>query len=241
MRKFLTPDAADTTAGTSTTSAPTDSHIRHMHNVPDKDAALLQVSQSVSAKWAASPFITLAFKTQADFAAGTDAFANALSARNTAGGGRSSQAHEVDTIDAQAEDAVAFVKAYITEKFGPPHAKAQFANFGLEHRSNHYDLPHTRSRRIDALRMMVAAIAANGFGDKPYGTAFWTDLKTRYEAAAGTALAGASDVSAGVSELVALRTELRRTLHSILLLLEANYPDTFDQAKREWGFLKEMY
>jgi hypothetical protein len=38
-----------------------------------------------------------------------------------------------------------------------------------------------------------------------------------------------------------LRTTLRRTLHSILLLLEANYPDTHQQVSRQWGFQKETY
>ena len=41
--------------------------------------------------------------------------------------------------------------------------------------------------------------------------------------------------------LVILRTTLRRVLHSILLILEANYPDTFDEVRRDWGFQKESY
>lgn len=238
--KFLYASDAAENAG-STSSSPTDSHIRHMSNVPDKDASLLNVSQVVVAKWAKNSFVTLLWKTQPDFANDAAAFGEILSGRNTAGGDRSQQGQDVEVIDKAAEDAVPYVKSYITEKFGPPYAKAHYAEFGLEHRHAAYELPRQRQRRKDALRMMVDAIAANNFNDKEYGTAFWTDIKTRYDEAIAEATSGATDVSEDVGELVILRTTLRRVLHSILLILEANYPDTFDQAKRSWGFLKETY
>jgi hypothetical protein len=111
----------------------------------------------------------------------------------------------------------------------------------MVHRSANYELPKERQQRKDVLRMMADAIAANGFDAKQYGTAWWADIKTKYDAASTAASTGAGNVSGTVSNMVMLRTTLRQVLHSILLLLEANYPDTFDQVKREWGFLKETY
>lgn len=239
MKIYHAPDAADN--GGNTSSSPTDSHIRHMSNIPDKDASLLNVSQVVVSKWANNSFVTLLWKTQPDFANEVEAFGEILSGRNTEGGQRDQQGRDIINIDKQTEDAVPYVKSYIAEKFGPPDAKAHYAEFGLEHRHSAYELPRQRQRRKDALRMMVDAITANGFDAKQYGTAFWTDIKTRYDKAVGAATSGATDVSEDVGELVILRTTLRRVLHSILLILEANYPDTFDQAKRTWGFLKETY
>jgi len=241
MKRLLySPDAADAAAGSANTT-PTDTHIRHAANVPSKDAALLGVSQSVSTKWAASAFIALVWRTQGDFASDVAAFKNGLESRNTEGGKRSQQTQELENLDNEIEDAVSYVKSYIGDKFGPPNARAHFAEFGIAHRSGNYEFPKERQQRKDALRMMADAVAANGFDTKQYGTAWWADIKTKYDAASTAASAGASNVSGAVSEMVTLRTNLRRVLHSILLLLEANYPDTFDQAKREWGFLKEGY
>jgi hypothetical protein len=241
MKSLLySPDAAEIPAASLNSATPTDTHIRHAANLPNKDAALLGVSQSVSDKWAANAFATLVWKTQADFANDVASFKSGLESRNTEGGKRSQQTQELENLDNEIEDAVSYVKSYINEKFGPLNARAHFAEFGMVHRGG-YELPRERQQRKDALRMMADAIAANGFDTKQYGTAWWADIKTKYDAASTAAAAGAGNVSGSVGSMVTLRTSLRQVLHSILLLLEANYPDTFDQVKREWGFLKEGY
>ena len=239
MKHFMY--AAD--AGDVSGAAPqvTDTHTRHVRNVPNKDADLEMVCEGANAKWAANPFVTLLWKKQGEFATDTANFKNALELRNTAGGKRPGQSNDLDNIDQEAEDAVPFVKTYINKLFGPKDGPKHYAEFGLIHRNHSYELPTDREKRKDALRMMVDAIAANGFGAETYGTAFWTDIKTRFDAALTTALSGAGTVSADVGDLVILRTTLRRVLHSILLILEANYPDTFEQERRDWGFQKESY
>ncbi len=241
MKQFLySPDAA--IGGSETTvSTPTDTHIRHAANLPNKDAALLAVSESVNTKWATSSFVALVWKTQADFANDVSAFETQLANRNTESGKRSQHTQDLENLDTSIEDALPYVKSYIAEKFGPPDARAYYAEFGIVHRHRTYELPEDRQRRKDALRMMVDAVTANGFDTKQYGTAWWTDIKTRYDAALAAAATGTGNISGSVSGLVTLRTTLRRVLHSILLLLEANYPDTFEQVRREWGFQKETY
>lgn len=239
MNPFLfSPDAAGSGGGD---AAVTDTHVRHMGNVPEKDADLLGVSESVTDKWAVSSFITLIWKTQVAFAAETTGFRTSLEARNTAGGFRGGQTTALEALDIQAEDALPFVKAAINSKFGPAIGPSHYAEFGMEHRNRHYELPVDHQKRQDALRMMIDALAANSLGSITYGTTFWTTLKTNFDTALAAATTGAGNVSSGVSDLVTMRTSLRRVLHSILLLLEANYPDTFDEVRRDWGFQKGSY
>jgi hypothetical protein len=154
---------------------------------------------------------------------------------------RSQLSQAVDLADRQAEDALPYIKNMIAGKYGPKNAVAYYPQFGLVHANHHWDLPYDRQKRTLALSMMADAVAANGFGSSDYGTAFWTNLITAYTTAVQNAVAGASNESGSVSGLVQLCTTLRRTLHSILLLLEANYPDTHQQVSRQWGFQKETY
>lgn len=238
MNRFLFfPDGGES----SITAPVTDTHVRHMSNVPRKDADLLAVCSSANDKWAATPAITLIWKTQTDFGADTLAFKVGLEARNTEGGFRGAQTSTLDDLDTQADDAVPFVKAAINAKFGPHNGPSHYSEFGMAHRHSQYELPADRQQRKDALRMMVDAIAANSLGTIQYGTTFWTTLKTNYDAALADATSGAGSVSAAVSDLVQMRTGLRRVLHSILLVLEGNYPDTFEQVRRDWGFQKGSY
>ena len=236
---FRSPDAAG--SGGDTAATPAGTHTRHLENIPDKDAVLLSVSQTVVAQWAVSPFITLLWQTQPDFAKTVGNFEKDLQSRNTAGGKRSGQTLAVEAADKKIEDALPYMKNMIGGKWGPQNATAYYPQFGIVHRANHWEIPYDREKRKDALRMMAEAVEANGFGDSAYGTTFWQETTADYNKAIADAQSGAGDVSGGVSELVQLRTTLRRVLHAILLLLEANYPDTFEQERRVWGFQKEKY
>ena len=242
MKSILfSPDAGNTPGSNANDSTPKDTHTRHTASMPNKDANVLAVSETVSDKWEANSFMALVWKTQTDFAADIAAFSKQLQGRNKDGGLRSQQTKDLENLDTAIEDALPFVKTYIADKFGPADAKAHYAEFGMVHRSRSYELPADRQNRKNALIMMADAMTANGFDTKQYGTAWWTDIKTQYDAAVDAAVKGSGSVSNNVSELVTLRTTLRSVLHSVLLILEANYPDTFEQVRRDWGFQKEAY
>jgi hypothetical protein len=65
--------------------------------------------------------------------------------------------------------------------------------------------------------------------------------QTRFNAALTAANTTDSTVSTKVGSKNVLRTQIRNVLHSLLLVLEGNYPDTFEAEKRAWGFQKEDY
>ena len=220
----------------------TDTHTRHHANVPDKTADLLNVSQQVNAKWKTSSFIMLVWKKQSEFESDVEQLASILNSRLQSGGNRQFMTKDLENQDHIIDDAIPFMKSKINYKFGPKDGKSRFASFGMIHKSNGgYEFPTDRQGRKQSLQLMVDACAANGFTEDTYGVAFWTQLQADYNKALTTAAGTSGDVSGFVGDLNTLRTTLRRVLHSILLLLEANYPDTFDQVRREWGFQKENY
>lgn len=219
----------------------TDHHIRHESSVPRKDAALLSVCQVAGAQWEATPAFSLVWKTAVEFKTETAAFETELGERTTEGGDRPQVTRNVDNLDIKIEDAIPFVKSYINGKWGPKDGPSHYASFGLVHRSEHYEFPTQRQQRISSINMMVKAIHDAGFDGNEFGKTFWTDIQKQYSELAGDATDTSGSISEHVSKLVQMRTSLRRVLHSLLLLIEANYPDTFEQMRRVWGFQKEKY
>lgn len=238
---MFSPDA-ESASSLSGSAAFIDTHVRHQENVPLKNAVLLSICQQADAKWKDSPFIMLVWKKEADFSDEVSRFATIFSGRQETGGDRQHLTRDLDDLDHQIDDVVPYVKSYINNKFGPKDGKSYFAAFGLTHSSAHgYELPHDRQGRKSSIEMMIKACSKYGFTAETSGANFWTEMQPRYDAAISKAATTSGDVSGYIGDLNTLRTTLRRVLHSILLLLEANFPDTFEQVRREWGFQKENY
>lgn len=246
MKLFFVPDAVPATGGNLSTgtsdSTPADTHTRHKGNVPDKAADLFNVSQNVAAKWKASSFVTLVWKTQGEFESDSVKFGTILNSRLQTGGNREYMTNDLENLDHKIDDAIPDMKTRINYKFGAKDGKSHFASFGINHTAHGgYEFPHDRQGRKASLQLMVDASNAAGFTDGEYNIDFWKKIQEDYTNALSKAGTTSGDVSGYVGDLNTLRTSLRRVLHSILLLLEANYPDTFDQVRREWGFQKENY
>ena len=89
--------------------------------------------------------------------------------------------------------------------------------------------------------MIVAAISANGFDDKTYGKAYWLNIQTQFDELLGSASAIDSTVSNKVGDKNVLKKELKKGLNSLVAVIKGNYPDTYKQELRTWGFQKEKY
>ncbi len=241
MQHFILSPDAEGGAATLQTPPVTDTHTRHEANVPRKDAELFSVCTNAASQWKATPAITLLWKTQAAFEAETIAFGNELDQRTTEGGNVPQVTKNMENVDKSIEDAIPFMKTYINGKWGPKDEPSHYAAFGLVHRHEHYEFPTQRQQRISSINMMVSAVHAAGFDANQFGTPFWKDIQQQYEALTASATNASGSISEHVSQLVQMRTNLRRVLHSLLLLIEANYPDTFEQIRRTWGFQKEKY
>jgi len=211
--------------------------------IPQADIDFKDVSQSVAAAWLANPDITLRWKKAADFEKETIDYADSLQIRVETGNLRPGQTLTLNQLDDRIEEGVSDVKTYIEKKYKKANAPAQFARFGITHSKAGYFLGRDRNNRNEALKLMVKSIAAEGFGNEEFGTAFWTDIQKAYE----TALVAASNTAGDVSKKVATKNQQKKNitvvLNSLLKVLQGNYPDQ-DEYKgviRQWGWKKESY
>ena len=237
---IYSPDAVMSGAATADTTH-ANTPVRHISTVPSKDADLQSVGDSVVIKWAAETWFIVKYITQADFSNNMKRYDDLLQQRTSAGGGTHGLSTDMHELDVEADDAVPYVKNFWFGIYGAKHAADHYGELGLEHKYSRYELPNDRHKRTIAISTLIDALKKNKITTGNYSADWWTDYLTRYNAAMGTSEGNAKDISGFVGELNQLRTSIRRTLQSVLHILEGNYPDTFEQVRREWGFLKDRY
>lgn len=209
--------------------------------MPHKDADLLAAAHAVSAKWSVSPEITLVWMSAADFATMVSNYDAALYGRLSAGSVRPSQTGALQRLDKQINEAVRIVKTYINGKYETLRNPPVYALFGLVKEERTYRLPKDRQARLGALPLMITAIAAEGFGDKSRGTAFWTDMQDRYAAALEMAEKTDSSISGSASAKNVQKAKILKVMKALQSVLKGNYPDTYRLMWRAWGWQKENY
>lgn len=208
---------------------------------PNADADFLTVSKKVNETWLANPAITLIWIKQPAFAAMVADYDTQLGTRLSDGSFRPGYTQTRKQIDQQMDDAVTEVKVYIEKKYKKANAVAQYARYGIVHSSDGYQLPKDKDNRLLSLPLMIAAIAADGFGAEEYGTAFWTNIKASYE----TAVQNAGNTDGAVSKAVGNKNLQKKNISKVMsalrYVLRGNYPDTYKAVYREWGWQKEDY
>ena len=225
----------------SSTPAPLRKSTR-MPELPRKDADIIAVAKKVAEQWAMNPQITLVWMDVNAFAAKVAAFNDVFGARRSAGSERPSQTQLLAAADETIAHGVSRVKVYIQEKWEDADtAYAQYVRYGLVKRAKNYELPRDRQQRLAALALMLAAISADGFAQKPCGAAFWETTRTQYKAALEDAEATDGAVSIGVSHKNLLKAELLKVMQALQLVLRGNYPETWQALLRQWGWQKEDY
>jgi hypothetical protein len=210
-------------------------------NVPVADINFGNVITTVSEKWAASSWLTLKWLTVAQFQADATNYNDTLSSRLSKGTTRPQITQTLETLEKTMDTHLSYVKGYITDKYKKESDTSYFAAFGIEYKNNRYLLPADKNKRSEALKLMVRALTTHGFEDKEFGLAFWTSLKEQYALLVKQASETDGQVSVKVGDKNILKKNLNKGLNAIIYTLKANYPDTYKQELRDWGFQKEKY
>jgi hypothetical protein len=169
------------------------------------------------------------------------AYEQAVSGRIMIRGERPLKTASLKQLDNDIDKAAARVKIYTTAKYERGNCTDIYPVFGLVKDGGAYRLPRDRQKRLAALNLMITGIDSEGFGSKPYGTAFWTDMRDQYATALSAATGSAMTVSTTARDKNALKAQILKVMKALQKALEANYPDTYKQAWRAWGWLKEHY
>jgi hypothetical protein len=237
MKLHAPLDGAQTGGGT-TAAPPPNPKTKKL--VPVKDNDFGQLCQQVSSKWSSNPEFKLLYITQPAFAAKVDSYNSTLSSKQQTSGDRPALTSQLAAADAGIDKGISAIKGYLKEKYEQD-APAYYAAFGIERYGKSYKFPKDRNKRKSCLELVVKAIAAEGFGDKKYGTPFWTELQSNYTKMLEDATIADGQVSTKVGSKNLLKEELEMVLNSLIHLIKANYPDSYEAELRNWGFQKNKY
>jgi len=161
--------------------------------------------------------------------------------RNTVGASRGAITSALRKLDDEIDRSIEYVKNRLEERLGSlDDARARFREFGIV-KEKSFKLPLSREHRVNALSMLVNALGVYQFQDTNYGIAYWTDIHARYEQLLQQARATDGNVSSKVGTLNGMRNELRKFLNAFIFLVRANYPETWRNELRNFGFQKEKY
>lgn len=214
--------------------------VRKTAAVPKADVDLGVVVKKVSEKWADNEWLTLQWTTMGDFAENAQGYELALRSRTDTRSSRSQLTRKMDNLDKKIVEGLKYIKIYLTEKYKDD-AKSYYPVFGITLENRGYVLPVDQDNRSEALRLLLTGLTAHGFGAKEYGTAFWTPIKIEYD----TLLAQASNSDGSVSHMTGEKNQhkayLKKAVNALVMVLKGNYPDTYDEELRLWGFQKEKY
>ncbi len=209
--------------------------------IPKKDNDLHAVALAVGRNWEKAQGLTLAWMPLGDFKACVEEYGGALSTKNETGGQRSPVTLQLKTADRDIDSALKHLKGYLAEKYGEEGAKAYYAKFGIVHYKYGYILPKERMNRLQALKMVVPALKAEGLEGKKYGAQYWEPLVAAYQRQMDETMALDGAIAKEVGHKEHCKQRIRLALNCIVLLLKANYPDSYASVLREWGFQKEKY
>ncbi|WP_432671358.1 hypothetical protein [Flavobacterium sp. SM2513] len=213
----------------------------HKRYIPAAEVNLAAVLAVVARKWSENPWLVLRWLTLATFTAEVSSFTLLLNQQQKAIATRPQLVRMLKNLEHQMDDSLSYVKGYISDKFQKERAKSYYASFGIEHHKNRYSLPIDREKRLMSLKLLLKALVKNDFETKEYGTAFWTPIKENYETLSAqlSHLNGQISLQSGEKRL--LKVNLKKGLNALILNIKSNYPDTYKQELRNWGFQKEKY
>ncbi|MGL5936772.1 MAG: hypothetical protein ACRCZI_14250 [Cetobacterium sp.] len=210
-------------------------------NVPLSDADLLAVAKIVSSTWASNTAFTLIWISATDFNTLVTNYENTFNARKQGGGIRPQYTKQLKELDKSIDLSLRYVKNYISDKYSIQNAYSYYAAFGIEKINKVYQLPKDRNNRGNSLNMLLTAIDAHGFTNMTYGKDHWTPIVTQYLQTLQQSQQTDSNISQNVGNKNVFKEQITNVLNALLLLLKANYPDTFKNEIRTWGFQKEKY
>jgi hypothetical protein len=226
-------DVAKTKATTKKTSV-----VRLM---PYSQYDFLMLAESIVTKWSNTPHITLVWTNVEAFKKLVEEYRQNLQDRMQAGSGRSSQTQTLRELDNQINQAVEEVKLAILAKFGKNRGKAHFAEFAITKQIARFSLAKDRNQRVNALPTFVKAIKAHDLQIVDFDRTFFEELPAKYAAALQEAQQTDSAVSISVGNKNDLREQIESVITCLQWIIRGNYPNTYENELRGWGFHKEKY
>lgn len=210
-------------------------------NIPSSDIDLVSLAHNVADVWAEKE-LKLLWLDIDSFNTTINNFDNSLDEKTNVNARRNPITARIRELTEIIDKKTEQIKYYLAEKYdGRRNAIAHYAKFGIYKQRSSYKLPRDQEARVKALKQLLDSLISEGFGDKTFGTAFWTEIYNEYKTLVESVTDTISSVSGHVGIKKELRAELKKGLNALIHLIKANYPNTYQSELRVWGFQKEKY
>lgn len=208
--------------------------------IPRTDFGVLTLAKQVIPKWQAWG-VKLEYTNPDEYAMQVDILEVKLAS------GRSAKAERTPTVDRlkqlreMIDTNISKIKNLLIIDYGQKSASSHYPSFGIIKIGSTYTLPVSYDETLRALEELLKGLDKYGYTNHKYGKAFWQPIYEEYLDLAdkNRALTGSSSLYAGDKNV--LKEQVTRVLRSLLLMIQANYPDTWPNVAREWGYLRERY
>lgn len=214
---------------------------RKTNIVPDKQAIVLAVAESVAKKWMTTNEVKLQWMKADDFHNLVQAFKISLEQRIHAGNSRQSKTKLFQNLDNKLNEVVEELKIAILGKFGKTDGKFYYSEFGIVKKNRAYKLPKERGKRQQSLYLLMKGLEKYQLQVAKYSLDDFSSMQTEYN----TLMAETQDIDSTIAAEIGNKNELmkkvEKVLNALIWVIKGNYPDTYHSILRAWGFQKEKY
>ena len=213
-------------------------------NIPTGDMDFGTVANDAVSMWKTENWLTLKYITQAEAQGKVNLYNSIIDNRKDDGGDRPQYTVALKTVNGEIDGSIKYIKGYLQEEHGEEGkvvVQSYYPAFGIVKVGDAFEIPKDASSRKVALGLMLTAIKDNNFEDRKYGSVYWTDLKDRYDNLVQTSRTLDGTISDNVGDKNVLKEELHEVLISLINVITGNYPKTYHEQLRKWGFQKEKY
>lgn len=213
---------------------------KYKANVPKADKDFDTLVTTVNQKWQQNTWLTLQWLTQVQFSQQVTSYSTTLDAKDSGKSSRGGITAQLAALDRKIDKGESMIKSYIDEEFDD-NPEAHYAAFGIVRVGEALTIPHDRDERKKALKLIIPALTSFGFHNKKFGLAYWQDIADQYADMVTLASAKDGKTSTDAGAKNQHKASLKEALNSIIAVLKGNYPETWQQELRAWGFQKEKY
>jgi hypothetical protein len=208
--------------------------------IPKGDINMIRVYKTLKPQWDETKLpLQWTSKTEADTK--FNSFETTFDNRTRKGASRSSITGDLSRMDKEIDKSIEYIKSRLREQYNSiERAREFYPEFGIV-KERSYKLPADRESRVEALKRTTDAVIKFNFPGTAYDGDYWRNISAKYELLHSQAIATDGNVSGNVGTLNAYRDYARKFYACFVLLVKANYPDSWNGKLRDFGFQKEKY
>jgi hypothetical protein len=211
--------------------------------VPSNPLEMVQVGREVMKHWPESK-IDIQWTNPAIFEPQLDTLEISCTKRTQADTKRNPITRRMKELDEIINSNLRYPKDYIAEYYSdsPTPAEEYYRDFGIEYNTNgSYRFPTAKERRVEALKVMIAAMSTHGMTERKFGVQFWQPIFEEYSQLLANSFSSDSGKKVSIVEKEEVKRAVYKTLKAVTLMLQAVFPDNYMEMYRIWGFHREKY